>query len=223
MNDKDAQESQKAQTNKRILEMERRCHEQIKEQEKGAQAEILWKLEFEKNIQQLRQNANTETLFSKVLEKTIYDKARDKMKQGKKTDEEETTGTQEKDYLAPILKKLGFGTQELNEEAAIMVKNEALRNLKERLLTRAEIIQRRLEDEQKLLEQAYANLRRKGENQNAEDEKNYEREVQKANFRIEILTERASTHYKQSLTKFEELNDKLSRDSRLAAINKKNV
>jgi hypothetical protein len=32
------------------------------------------------------------------------------MKQGKKTDEEETTGTQEKDYLAPILKKLGFGT-----------------------------------------------------------------------------------------------------------------
>ena len=95
-----------------------------------------------------------------------------------------------------------------------MVKNEALRNLKERLLTRAEIIQRRLEEEQKTLEQAYSNLRRKGENQSAEDEKNYERDVQKANFRIEILTERASTHYKQSLTKFEELNDKLSRDSR---------
>ena len=50
MNDKDAQESQKAQTNKRILEMERRCHEQIKEQEKGALAETNWKLEFEKNI-----------------------------------------------------------------------------------------------------------------------------------------------------------------------------
>jgi hypothetical protein len=33
-----------------------------------------------------------------------------------------------------------------------MVKNEALRNLKERLLTRAEIIQRRLENEQKELE-----------------------------------------------------------------------
>jgi hypothetical protein len=51
MNDKDAQESQKAQTNKRILEMERRCHEQIKEQEKGALGETNWKLEFEKNIQ----------------------------------------------------------------------------------------------------------------------------------------------------------------------------
>ena len=44
---------------------------------------------------------------------------------------------------------------ELDEEAAINVKNEALRNLKERLLTRAEIIQRRLEEEQKNLENAY--------------------------------------------------------------------
>ncbi len=74
-----------------------------------------------------------------------------------------------------------------------------------------------------MLEQAYANLRRKGENQSADDEKNYEREVQKANFRIEILTERASTHYKQSLQKFEELNDRLSKDLRLAAINKKAI
>jgi hypothetical protein len=94
-------------------------------------------------------------LFSKILEKTIYDKARDKMKQGKKNDEEETQNEKEKDYLQPILKKLGFSGKELNEEAAIMVKNEALRNLKERLLTRAEIIQRRLEEEQRLLEQAY--------------------------------------------------------------------
>jgi hydroxylamine reductase (hybrid-cluster protein) len=93
-----------------------------------------------------------------VLEKTIYDKARDKMKQGKKHDEEETQNEKEKDYLAPILKKLGFSGKDLNEEAAIMVKNEALRNLKERLLTRAEIIQRRLEEEQKNLEQAYVRI-----------------------------------------------------------------
>lgn len=81
---------------------------------------------------------------------------------------------------------------ELDEEAAITVKNEALRNLKERLLTRAEIIQRRLEEEQKALETAYANLKRKGEATTQEDEKKYEIEVSKANFRIEILTERAS-------------------------------
>ena len=34
-----------------------------------------------------------------ILEKTIYDKARDKMKQGKKNDEEETQNEKEKDYL----------------------------------------------------------------------------------------------------------------------------
>ena len=48
--DKDSEESQKAQTNKKVLEMERRCHEQIKEQEKGADSESKWKNEFENNI-----------------------------------------------------------------------------------------------------------------------------------------------------------------------------
>ena len=70
--------------------------------------------------------------------------------------DEETDQVVEKDYLAPILKKIGLQKNEkLEEEAAIQVKNEALRSLKERLLTRAEIIQRRLDDEQKKLEQAY--------------------------------------------------------------------
>lgn len=144
------------------------------------------------------------------------------MKQGKKKDEEENEKEQEKDYLLPILKKLSLENTELDEEAAINVKNEALRNLKERLLTRAEIIQRRLEDEQKNLEAAYANLKRKGENITTEDEQRYEKEVSKANFRIEILTERASQHYRNSLKKFEELDAKLMEDPRLKVLKKKN-
>ena len=77
------------------------------------------------------------------------------MKLGKKK-EEETDIVAEKDYLLPILKKCGFQQNEiLEEEAAIQVKNEALRSLKERLLTRAEIIQRRLDEEQLKLEKAY--------------------------------------------------------------------
>lgn len=98
-------------------------------------------------------------MFVKVLEKSIYDKARDKGKAGKKKDEEDQEKEQEKDYLLPILKKLSLeNNSELDEEAAINVKNEALRSLKERLLTRAEIIQRRLEEEQKALETAYVLL-----------------------------------------------------------------
>ena len=71
------------------------------------------------------------------------------MKQGKKNLEDDTAKDVQYDFLLPILKKLGFneGTQPLEEEAAIQVKNEALRSLKERLLTRATIIQRRLDQE----------------------------------------------------------------------------
>jgi len=121
----------------------------------------------------------------------------------------------------PILKKLSLENTILDEEAAINVKNEALRSLKERLLVRADIIQKRLEEEQKTLEQAYANLKRKGEATTHEDEVKYEKEVSKANFRIEILTERASQHYKNSLKKFEELDQKLMEDQRLKVLKKK--
>ena len=89
MNEKDTEENKQQQINKKILEMERRCHEQIKEYEKNAQNESQYRLEGEKTIQQLRVQPNADDIFSKVLEKTIYDKARDKMKQGKKKDEEE--------------------------------------------------------------------------------------------------------------------------------------
>jgi len=106
-----------------------------------------------------------EDIFSKILEKSIYEKARDKMKQGKLKVTDETEDEKKQDYLAPILKKLNLDDKggDLDEEAAIHVKNEALKNLKERLLTRAEIIQRRLVEEQKKLENAYSQLKRKGE------------------------------------------------------------
>lgn len=44
--------------------------------------------------------------------------------------------------------------------------------------------------------------------------------MDKINFRIDILTERASQHYRTSLKKFEELDDKLMADDRLKALKK---
>ena len=68
------------------------------------------------------------------------------MKLGKKNDQDDTAQEQNTDILLPILKKCGYDDgQQLEEEAAILVKNEALRSLKERLLTRATIIQNRLD------------------------------------------------------------------------------
>ena len=124
---------------------------------------------------------------------------------------------QKSDYLIPILKKLSLDIagNDLDEEAAIHVKNEALKNLKERLLTRAEINQKRLAEEQKKLESAFASLKRKGEAMSKEDEEKYDNQIHKANFRIDILTERASQHYSTSLRKFTDLDERLSMDPRL--------
>lgn len=61
-------------------------------------------------------------------------------------------------------------------------------------------------------------MKRKGDNITAEDEAKYEKEVSKANFRIEILTERASQHYRNSLRKFEELDHKLMNEPRLKVL-----
>lgn len=112
----------------------------------------------ERAILLMMASPNNEEIFTKFLEKSIYSKARDKMKQGQKKEEEESEANKERDYLAPILKKLSLPNNKdepLDVASAISVKNEALRSLKERLLTRAEIIQRRLETEQKKLEEAY--------------------------------------------------------------------
>jgi hypothetical protein len=53
-----------------------------------------------------------------------------------------------------------------------------------------------------------------------EDEEEYETFFNAANFRIDILTERASQHYKNSLKKLEELDHKLSEDPRLKVLHK---
>jgi len=47
-------------------------------------------------------------VFNKILEKSIYEKARDKMKELKKKDVDQTGEQADKDYLAPILRKLSL-------------------------------------------------------------------------------------------------------------------
>ena len=64
-------------------------------------------------------------------------------------------------------------------------------------------------------------LKRKGDQFTAPDPEDYEKEVANANFKMDILTERASQHYKNSLEKFKELDKQLMEDPRLAALNNK--
>ena len=207
------------QEQKKIYEMEIDCHHQINSQEENAGSEMESRVTKEKEIMSNRLNNDQEVIFKDILEKSYYDKARDKMKQGKKKEEEDTGKVQKKDDLYPILEKLRYTeVAELSQDQAMEVKNEALKRLKERLLTRAEIIQRRLETETKALQAAFQNLKRKGEHTTDEDEHEYEQKVTAANFKIEILTERASHHYKNALYKFNKLDQDLMNDPRLKAL-----
>jgi hypothetical protein len=106
-NEKDQEESKSQQELKQIHTIEMKCHDQIKEQERQIIAEQGNRRESETAINQQRQQNNQEDIFLRILEKSIYQKARDKMKQGKKKTDEDAGTTKERDYLAPILKKLG--------------------------------------------------------------------------------------------------------------------
>ena len=173
--------------------MESSCRQAIKQAEINSFDEKTQRKDNEKLIQQLRMQPIHDEVFSKILEKSIYEKARDKMKNEQIKQEDDSKEEAKKDYLLPILKKLSLEDKgELDEEAAIHVKNEALKNLKDRLLTRAEIIQRRLTEKQKELEDQYTILKRKGETVNTQDEKDYDSKMDAINFTIDILTERAS-------------------------------
>ena len=66
-------------------------------------------------------------------------------------------------------------------------------------------------------------LKRKGDQFTAPEQDLYEKEVADANFKMDILTERASQHYKNSLEKFKELDRMLMDDPRLAVLNKSKV
>ena len=68
------------------------------------------------------------------------------------------------------------------------------------------------------MEAAFATLRRKGEAMTAEDEQKYDNDIHKANFRIDILTERASQHYRTSLKRFEQMDNYLNNDDRLKVL-----
>jgi len=69
---------------------------------------------------------------------------------------------------------------------------------------------------------AYQTLKRKGEQYAASDQETYESEVAKANFKMDILTERASQHYKNSLEKFQQLDNLLMNHPLLQVLKDKN-
>lgn len=91
-----------------------------------------------------------------------------------------------------------------------------MQKLKERLLSRAEIIQRRLEEQRQLLEQKEAQVAKRQEIDPKQEE-----EIRDINFKIDILEQRALRFESMALQKYEEMDSKLNKDPRLAALHRK--
>jgi putative cell wall-binding protein len=155
------------------------------------------------------------------LEKTLYDKAKEKYKHAlKKGEADDETDQHANDYLYPILSRMGLAQKQHNLEYkdALLVRNEALSKLKERILARAEIIQKRLEEEKENLFRE-ENKAKKG-TMRADEEKDFDERIQKLRFKIEILDQRAARFETQVLEKYEELDNKLNNDPRLEILHK---
>ena len=114
-----------------IYQMEKECFQNLRTQEQSAAQEY----DSMKDPQNL------------TLEKTLAQKARERHQENKKRKEEDANkDSTTKSFLYPYLEKLGLlNKKELTVQEAQKVKTEVMNKLKERLLSRAEIIQQRLE------------------------------------------------------------------------------
>jgi len=172
-----------------------------------------------------------------VLEKTVYDVAREKAssaiakdaarnsadnegdeaeKSGTGTTSGATIGTGRSDFLARYL--VDFGGKPLDALQAEFVAKKVKNDFRKRLLDRAQIIQRRLEEEQENLKKKRSQMQRRGGENVEKDERIFEQYQSNAMFRIQILEQRLARHETHAVKKFVELENALAEDPRLGAM-----
>lgn len=105
----------------------------------------------------------------------------------------------EADYLSPYFPPGIKPRQHLTRPQMLVVRDNCMRALKERLVGRAGIIQARYEEETSMLAKNRANFERDREGMTVAEEEEYEKQAEQAVFRIRILEERHAYHEEQSL------------------------
>lgn len=152
------------------------------------------------------------------LVKSVYDYAREHAKEDaakEQKHEEEEEQASKVDILAPYL--VDFQGKQLDAMQAEFVCKKCKNDFRKRLLDRAQIIQKRLEDEQDQLKKRRSQMQRRGDNVE-KDERAFEQYQSNAMFRIQILEQRLARHELQAIKKMTELEKTLAEDPRLAAM-----
>jgi len=200
---------------------EKECVSNIKSSEAINNSEISsWRVQTEKDIDACKLTNNIDEAMEKVLEVSLHDKARKKYgNDSKKRDDEGITESHENDILYPFLNKDKPINRPLSLKDASETKKLVLEKFRERIIARADIIHKRIEEEKgkvDALEKQYH--KRSGENIEKEEETNFENEINRLHFTIKILNNRASRFEMNSIKKYQELQEKLNKDPRLAVI-----
>ena len=184
------------QEHQNLLSKEKECYQNIRNEEGTISEEY----------KQMRNGILT-------IEKTLYDKAREKFKENKSKIDDDKNEEDANDYLKPYLEKRGLNSNDpvASYETAVEIKTDVMKKMKERIIARAKIIQERLQKQQnelKSLEEQY---------QKKQEEKN-EKELSEVKFKISILEFRSGRFESNAINKFQQMDEKLNNDPRLVIL-----
>jgi hypothetical protein len=141
--------------------------------------------------------------------------------------EESRRAESRKDYLAPYIAKLEIAKQykgdyssvRLTADQAKQVRDEALRELKERLIQRGHIMQSRMDHEKEELNKRQMSYQKNLDAADGSKEsEEFAQFCKDATWRMKILDERLSRHIDQASEKYAQLAQRLAEDKRLAAL-----
>ena len=173
----------------------------------------------QREAEKMRETRDKENKDPSLI-KSLYVQLQDrKLADADKPKEEDADVALKYDYLAPYLPKHSKN-QALKKHDAQKAKDACLKALKDRLIDRAHIIETRLEEEQAALTKRQVGYQRqdnKGDKDSESEE--YEKYVNEAQFKIQILKQRRDRHEDMAKAKFKEMIEKLQNDPRLAILN----
>jgi hypothetical protein len=157
------------------------------------------------------------------LDRSVFETARERAKEeaSKQVQEDKVEEPKDErmvDYLTPFLHNFATDPKVPTQEEAAKSRAACLAALKERLLERANIIQRRLDEENSALSKKQANFQRSRDHMEGADEA-FEKFCSEAMFRISILEQRLSRHEETALQKYASMDQKLRDDPRLEVLN----
>ncbi|OQR89593.1 hypothetical protein ACHHYP_06188 [Achlya hypogyna] len=191
-----------------VFQMEKECYNAIRHVDIETQEILKYRKREEAAI------VLETSIFDVEEDESKADAAEEQRKQGKET-------KLEMDYLSPFLQAVGQHAGRgypLTKDEAHTVRDLCLKNLKERLLERANIIQTRLDKENSALAKKQAAFQRSQREHDQGTDEEFERFCSETMFRIQILEQRLTRHEETALQKYAELDQRLHNDSRLAIL-----